>query len=58
MGTNGFARRYNISSYSWMETGCRGGREDGKERSTGGGVERWQDRRKGEGEGNGEEGVT
>lgn len=34
VGTDGFARRYNISSYSWMETGCRGGRED-RERNTG-----------------------
>jgi len=25
VGTNGFARCYNISSYSWMETGCRSG---------------------------------
>lgn len=34
VGTNGFARRYNISSYSWMETGYRGGREN-RERNTG-----------------------
>lgn len=52
VGTNGFARRYNISSYSWMETGCRGGRED-RERNAG--VARLAAGDGGEGRGNEEE---